>query len=1056
MLDFNASLPVTITLAVITGLLLLLLGVSGLRNRLLLTMGLRNIVRRPSQALLFVAGLTLSSVLIMASFGLNDSLTYSARQQVIQETGQLDETVSGRMTSSQLQQALTALRNHPGIQSVTGLDMLDGAYQGHFLQLVSDRTRLALQINYLYGVPSAFDQTFGPFLGQHGQDLSSTGLQPDGAYVSSTFALNNDVRVGDQVELSLGARSVHLTIRGILADDIAFELQDATSIPKIEVVVPLATAQQLMQLDQPVNMLGIRQTSSDPAVTTQVQQFLSRLFQAPLPGNGIPPILPIPPLQAHPTIHPLKSYAVAQTSGLSFSLLLSGSSFLQFSQLIPAITFLLIGAGMLLLALLFVLLAAERRAELGMSRAIGLQQRHLIYMLLIEGSGYGVVAALLALPLGIGVVALELTALTHFPVNILGSLLGLPMPLYLSIGWQSMVLTFCISFCVNFLVIFWIAFGISRSNIVSAIRDLDEPATISLGLGVLWKRVQLRQSGAWGNLVAALFLRGPFCLLGGLALVELQTWLQHQKIAWLANLASLQMGTVGWGLLIAGGGLLLSWIFALLPGFPASFARRLGHSLIGVGWLMYGVFSSSWLFSLFQPTGERFSLESAALTLALTMLLFVAGSVLLMTTNIDLLVKLASAVMARLPGFAPISRTSLAYPLTYRFRLTITLSEVSLVLFLVILITTMNIGTNSLSSAAVTTGGFQLSGTSTRPIPNLAAQVRADPVLNRDIQVVAPIHRYMRDVSLNDLQPVLVTLPGQAPQVSSLQTMVEDDAFYANTNLPFRARAQGYTSDRQVWDAVIHDANLVVMRFDSSVHGLPTGTFQPFTAQIPTANRTSYTVTVIGIVSAATAWPFLYLSVNTGVAINHGAAQEARMDSGGLGTLFQVRPGISISQAARDLSERFGPQYGLQLQPLFDSSSTVSRANMTVFLGSTLVLGLLFGALAIGVIMSRAVIERRQLIGMLRALGFSRPLIMRSFLLESSFVILASMLIGTILALWVANQIISSTYSSLQFPLPLLPLAAILIGSYLIAFLTTIVPSRSASRIHPAEALRYE
>ncbi|BCL77616.1 hypothetical protein ccbrp13_00810 [Ktedonobacteria bacterium brp13] len=934
--------------------------------------------------------------------------------------------------------------------------MLDGAYQGHFLQLISDRTRLALQINYLYGVPADFEQTFGSLLGQHAQDLHSASLQPGDAYVSSTFALNNDVRVGDQVVLSLGERSVHLTIRGILANDIAFETQDATSIPKIEVIVPLATAQSLMQLSQPVNIIGIRQTASDAAHNTEIQQFLSRLLGVPLPGNGTGPILPAPPLQAHPSIHLLKSSAVAQTSGLSFSLLLSGNSFLQFSQLIPAITFLLIGAGMLLLALLFVLLAAERRAELGMSRAIGLQCQHLIYMLLIEGSGYGIVAALLALPLGIGIVALELTALTHFPVNILGSLLGLPMPLYLSVGWQSIVLTFCISFCMTFLVILCISFGISRSNIVSAIRDLDEPATVTLSLPVLWQRVQLRQSGAWGNLIGALFLRGPLCLLAGLALIELQAWLQRQKTDWLAGLASLQWGTVGWGLLIAGGGLLLSWIFALLPGFPNSFARRLGHSLIGVGWLMYGLFSSSWLFSLFQPTGTRFSLESAALTLALTMLLFVAGSVLLMTANIDLLVKVATAVMAHLPGFAPISRTSLAYPLTYRFRLTITLSEVSLVLFLVVLITTMNIGTNDLSLAAVTTGGFQLSGVSTRPIPQLVAQVRADPVLNRDIQVVAPIHRYMPDVSLNDIQPILITLPGRSPQTAALQTAVEDDAFYANTNLPFQARAQGYTSDQQVWNAVIHHANLVVMRFDSSIHGLPTTTFQPFTAQIPTANRTYYTVTVIGIISAATSWPFLYLSVTTGIAINHGAAEEARMDSAGLGTLFQVRPGVNISQASRDLSEHFGPLYGLQLQPLFDSSSTASRANMAVFLGSTLALGLLFGALAIGVIMSRAVIERRQLIGMLRALGFSRPLIMRSFLLESSFIILASMLIGTALALWVAFQIISSTYSNLQFPLPLLPIAAILIGSYLIAFLTTIVPARSASRIHPAEALRYE
>ncbi|BCL77617.1 hypothetical protein ccbrp13_00820 [Ktedonobacteria bacterium brp13] len=108
MLDFNASQLVTIAMVIITGLLLLLLGVNGLRNRLLLTLGLRNMLRRPSQTLLFVAGLTLSSVLIMASFGLNDSLTYSARQQVIQETGRLDETISGRFTPDQLQQVLAA------------------------------------------------------------------------------------------------------------------------------------------------------------------------------------------------------------------------------------------------------------------------------------------------------------------------------------------------------------------------------------------------------------------------------------------------------------------------------------------------------------------------------------------------------------------------------------------------------------------------------------------------------------------------------------------------------------------------------------------------------------------------------------------------------------------------------------------------------------------------------------------------------------------------------------------------------------------------------------
>jgi ABC-type antimicrobial peptide transport system permease subunit len=128
--------------------------------------------------------------------------------------------------------------------------------------------------------------------------------------------------------------------------------------------------------------------------------------------------------------------------------------------------------------------------------------------------------------------------------------------------------------------------------------------------------------------------------------------------------------------------------------------------------------------------------------------------------------------------------------------------------------------------------------------------------------------------------------------------------------------------------------------------------------------------------------------------------------------------------------------------------------NFNSFLSSSLILGLLFGALAIGVITSRSVIERRQQIGMSRALGFSRGLVLRSFLLEAGFVITLSLLIGTILVLWVADQITSSTYPG--FPIPIIPLALILAGSYLTACITTVLPSRAASRIRPVEALRYE
>lgn len=843
-----------------------------------------------------------------------------------------------------------------------------------------------------------------------------------------------------------------MTVRGILANDIAMTGIDATSIPKIQLIVPISTAQDIMDTAQPANLIGVRNQASAAGETTvqsaQVEQFLGRLFHLPVPDPQAHPAVPPSPNQ--PAISALRTDAVMQASSLSFTLLLGGESLLQFDQLVPAISLLLIGAGMLLLALLFLLLVAERRAELGMSRAIGLGRHHLVLMLLIEGCGYGCVAALLGLPLGLGVIALELTGLSHFPVDLLGNLHGLPMALHLYVSWQSLVSAFCISLFVTAVVILVIAFSLSRTNIVAAIRDLETAPSNPRSLSQLLQAVKARRSDALGSLLGGLFLRGPLCLIPGLLLVGIASAIQPNNSDLLTAMQKL-----GWGLLIAGCGFLVRWTFSALPGFPASFARRLGHSLVGIGWLAYGLITSNRLFSLFQPTGIMLNTDSAAFDLAMTMVLFVAGAVLLVTTNADLLIALLTALTTRFRPLAPISRTSLSYPLTYRFRMTVTVSELGLVVFLIVLIITMNVGTIDASQAATSTGGFQLSGISTRPIPNLPVLVQQDPVLNQDIQVVASVHRYKPDTDEGGrIDPVLILLAGRQAQASALQPMVMDDAFYAHTNLPLQARAQGYSSDQQVWNALIHQPNTAVMRFDSSIRGLPTGTFQPFQAEVPDAHHQYHRVTVIGIVSATAQWSFFYFSLATADVINGGPAQEARQDTGGLGYLFQVRPGVDLGRTARDLAERFAPTYGLQVQQLYDSEQNASQANMTLFLGSALILGLLFGALAIGVITSRAVIERRQQIGMLRALGFSHGLVLRSFLLEAGFVITLSLLIGTALALWVADQITSATYPG--FPLPVIPLALILAGSYLIAFLTTVLPARAASRVRPAEALRYE
>ena len=60
-----------------------------------------------------------------------------------------------------------------------------------------------------------------------------------------------------------------------------------------------------------------------------------------------------------------------------------------------------IAAGMLLIFLIFVMLAAERKVEMGMIRAVGTKRQHLVQMFMSEGMVYNVGAAAVGCALGI-------------------------------------------------------------------------------------------------------------------------------------------------------------------------------------------------------------------------------------------------------------------------------------------------------------------------------------------------------------------------------------------------------------------------------------------------------------------------------------------------------------------------------------------------------------------------------------------------------------------------------------------------------------------------------
>lgn len=703
-----------------------------------------------------------------------------------------------------------------------------------------------------------------------------------------------------------------------------------------------------------------------------------------------------------------------------------------------------------------------------MSRAVGLQRGHLVQMLVIECSGYAVIASSIGALLGTGAVALELAALSQVPS---ASTLSSSIALHQAVTWQSLLTAWCLSVLTMLVVVFMTAVWISRTNIVAAIRDLDEPLPARPPLGALlralWTRPRdaanqplpetgsrrvWRVLGTLGRLLWEGWIRGPLCLLGGALLYRLaggqdENWLQQLSIA----------------LLIAGGGLLIGWLISLLP-TPRGFAGRLSESLIGIGWLVYGLgVSKDLLLPLFvadvSALGTHRLNVPSPVALLLSLLVPLGGAVLLVMSNAGVLTRLLTLVLRRIRGLAPVNRTGLAYPLTFRFRSGVTVALLSLITFLIILVVTNNLSSIQQSQIQTTTGNFQLE------IDGFDLDA-VDPAHTTDLNapLLATPHTLPHEIALASLlrfaydphhaEPLRLMLPGHPiyPFTGLPGPAVVDATFLSNTTMPLFARAQGYRSDREVWNAVRDQQGVAVLQYVGSV-GLPRSQgFAPFQVQVPQTGdpHAPYRqMTVIGLMPSTAHWGTLFFSEQTEASIQ--ATPYDRFSF----YYFRLQPGVTLAQGAGALNNALQlSQRGIALNSLVQDTLDAYTASLTLFLAGYLAMGLLFGAFSIGVITSRAVVERRQQIGMLRALGFSRGLVQRSFLLEASFLITVSLLTGTLLAGWLAYQMTRQTAQA--FPLPLNTVVLLLVGSYLVAVLCTVLPARRASRVPPVEALRYE
>ena len=752
-----------------------------------------------------------------------------------------------------------------------------------------------------------------------------------------------------------------------------------------------------------------------------------------------------------------------------------------------------IAVGILLIFLIFVMLAAERMSEMGMARAVGAKRSHLVQMFVFEGTAYALVSAAVGVLLGLAVSVLMIAVLNwifgHFDNAI-------KMTPYFEP--RSAIIAYCLGMVITFATVAVSAYRVSRLNIVSAVRGLPEANTIQseapfLQRALLIGRALVRPlTFLWRTLVSLPRLRYVGILvnlgLGVLWVIIPIIWIVDVTVAifrfvwpyllrgWLTFLLGLFLAYLGvsvwekdWAfsagasLMVIGLGLMLRSALKRTS-LRAEVRDRISFTFTGVVMLVFWVLPVSVMKKI---TGE---LESDFEMMFVSGIFMVAAAVWTVMYNTDLLLRALTFLTGRFGKLRPVLVTAVAYPMSAKYRTGLTLAMFALVVFTLMVMSILGEAfSGTIDDAETVTGGWDIEGEVSHetPIEDIRGSIAEHPDLR--IEDYESIGSY----TWLGIRARQVGAKDQDWHWTGLRA-AEDD-FLAASNYELKLIAEGFGTDREdVWRALRDDPNLAVVggavvatregdELEDSepwIEGLyykDTKAWAPIDIEVREP-RTGTTVQlkVVGVLdrvheasgSVITSKDVLDDAIPFPIPITNYR--------------FRVAGGVDPKQASKSLEAAF-VEHGMEaedLEGLLGDQAAVERGFWRLFTGF-MALGLLVGVAALGVISTRAVVERRQQIGVLRAIGYRRRMVQLSFLLESSFVSLLGIAIGAVLGIVLAYQAVSDIreeegIDTIRFTIPWIQIVGMIGVAYLFSLVTTFLPARQASRTYPAEALRYE
>lgn len=987
---------IMVTFVILLVLCLLTVAWVALRKPVVFKMGMRNIPRRKAQTTLILVGLMLSTLISTAALGMGDTIDRSLTASIYDVIGNIDElVVSSPEMDANVSNALTAkmpadtlnlveetLKDNPDV---------DGVMPALLEQVpaIDGRSNLSTPQVFLIGIDPARLEAFGGLHAKNGDSIDLAGLGPNEVVISESSEDELDAQIGDQVTIFYQGQPFQLTVKEIAKNSALSGVLDSSENPGM--VMPLDRLQTMTDQQGLLSFIGIS-NRGDKRSGIGLTDTVTDTLEPALAGKGL-------------GVDKIKQSAVDQTelasSGLTGLFLVLG----LFS----------IAVGILLIILIFSMLAAERRPEMGMARAVGQQRGQLIQQFIAEGAGYALLSGIVGAAAGVVV--------TYILALIFAGVVGDFFKVEAYVSPRSMVVGYCLGVIITFLAIVVSSFRASRLNIVAAVRDIPDvsnptrrrrtlvTATIMIVLGAFFAFV-----GQAGSSARAFFFYGGMSLIPfGLAILAQYFGVKARPV-----------------FSIVGIYILILW---LLPG---DVSRKLFGDLGGD-------------FEMFFLSG----------------VFMVAGATVLIAQNLDTLLGLVSRMGGIFKSKLPAVRMAIAYPGATHGRTGLTVAMFSLIVFSLVCFATIseNFSNLFLSDKADAGWDVQVQVPYTNQLPNkdLVSALNNVGVDTSDITAVSWLDQSapaagIRQVGIADQEYDTITLTGM------------DDTFIKESDLGFQARADGYDSDQAIIDALMTQPNVAVADStilsgdggfgDTSsfqVEGIDSNakTFAPIQVEIlnPETGKPAQ-LTIIGIIDSD-------ISTLLGLYANHTFTDQVYPRPAA--TYYDVK--LSEPDKSKQRAETYEKSLinnGAQsesFKEILDEQQAQFQGFLYLIQGF-MGLGLVVGIAAVGVIAFRAVVERRQQIGMLRALGFQKAIVSLSFMIETAFVVGLGVISGTILALALAYNLFSDPEFTGQddtsFIVPWVLVAVILAIAFGMALLMTWIPSRQAASIAPAEALRYE